>query len=257
MVKEIPINTEQWDHPALTFDEALGIAEKIKKMGGIATSDQLAKALGIKQGGWYAVQLASVKRWSLLEGRGDLKITDYFRRITSPRSQGDDVRARVEVFLNVPLFKSLYDKYHEDGLPQDPFFTNVLRDDYGLKGRNPSLAATIIRDFVDKYMPGFKIDGVLIKSSTDSLKDAQSHSLAPKHETGTPSHQNTLFTVPDGDFPIRIITKNTKPLDWDIHHEEDWEVVEKYINSLKKRWSQSKGQHHAHDSGKPGDGNSG
>lgn len=44
----------------------------------------------------------------------------------------------------------------------------------------------------------------------------------------------------EGDFPIKIISRGTNPLELDIHYEEDWEVVMSYIKSLKKRWDKNK-----------------
>lgn len=40
----------------------------------------------------------------------------------------------------------------------------------------------------------------------------------------------------DGKYPIRILTKEGKPFDWDIHSEEDWKVVEAAVEAIKRRW---------------------
>lgn len=40
----------------------------------------------------------------------------------------------------------------------------------------------------------------------------------------------------EGEYPIRILTKEGKPFDWDIHSEEDWKVVEAALEAIKRRW---------------------
>lgn len=40
----------------------------------------------------------------------------------------------------------------------------------------------------------------------------------------------------EGEYPIRILTREGKPFDWDIQTEEDWKVVEAALEAIKRRW---------------------
>lgn len=46
----------------------------------------------------------------------------------------------------------------------------------------------------------------------------------------------------EGKYPIRILTKEGKPFDWDIHNEEDWKVVEVALEAIKRRWKNKKNE---------------
>lgn len=45
----------------------------------------------------------------------------------------------------------------------------------------------------------------------------------------------------EGEYPIRILTKEGKPFDWDIHTETDWELVEAALKAIKARWTKEHG----------------
>lgn len=46
----------------------------------------------------------------------------------------------------------------------------------------------------------------------------------------------------EGEYPLRILTKEGKPFDWDIHSEEDWKVVEAALEAIKRRWKDKNGK---------------
>jgi len=45
----------------------------------------------------------------------------------------------------------------------------------------------------------------------------------------------------EGEYPIRILTRDGKPFDWDIHTEADWELVEAALKAIKARWTKEHG----------------
>ena len=220
-------NTGEWEHPYMSFDEAFKIAMQIKKMGGVTDTGKLAQALNMKKGGWLAIQIATLRRWNLVEGRGDLKLSDYFQRMTAPRQEGDEGKAKIEVFMKVPLFKNIYEKYRGHGLPEEPYFANALKSDYGLKGRNPTLVANIIKDFISKYIPGY---------GSNELEIEQTQPKEEHAEQTTTQKETPVNLKLDGEYPIKILTKDGKPFDWDIHTEEDWTLVETALKAIKARW---------------------
>ena len=46
----------------------------------------------------------------------------------------------------------------------------------------------------------------------------------------------------EGEYPIRIMTKDTKPFDWDIHTEEDWLLIETALKAIKARWEKTQNE---------------
>ena len=43
----------------------------------------------------------------------------------------------------------------------------------------------------------------------------------------------------EGEYPIRILTRDGKPFDWDIHTEEDWLLIETALKAIKARWKKN------------------
>ena len=215
------------DYPYITFDDALKLAEKIKTAGGHVDREQMQQVLGSK-GGWFAMQLSSLRRWGLIEGWGDSNLTSIYRRIKDPDSPGDDLKAKQESFLHIPLFRSIYDQYKDHGLPQEPYLSNKLKNSYNLSGRNPSLVASIIREFVSKYFLDY---GKPFSSEKPKTKSVASEDLI---KSDVSSHQDE--SLMQGSFPITILTNGTPPFKWDIKSETDFAIVDSVVASIKERW---------------------
>lgn len=218
---------KKWDHPYISFDEAMEIANKIKEMGK-PTADALAKALGDKNAGWFRFKVASVRRWGLADGWGDMGVTQAYKDIVNEKRVNQSQEVKRELFMNIPLFNEIYETYKENGLPQEPYFTNALADKYGLKGRNPNLIANIVRDFITKAIPSY---------GREEIQE-------PEKKSGSFSGNNTKSPVgavlsdAPGEFPIQILTKE-EHFNWDVKNEVDWNVVDSVINSIKERWKKN------------------
>lgn len=212
-----------WEHPVLSFDESLALAQKVKEIGPPVKLDVFAKAINQNVGGWFNMEVTSMRRWGLVEGRGELRLTPLFRRMTAPQKPGDDATARLEAFLQIRLFNELYNRYRDDGLPSDPYLPNTLRDTYRLSGRNPGLVARIVREFVTKYLLDFG------KPRVDSAPMTSEPVRAPAQP------EVELDQTSAGSFVLRVTSPDGE-LKWDIRHELDWTVVQAAVESIKERW---------------------
>lgn len=228
MKKKDKVDADISEYPYISFDESLELADKIKAAGGRVDKKQMQEILK-KKGGWLAIQVSSLRRWGLIEGRGESKLTELYKRIRTPEVEGDDSFAKQEAFLNIPLFKTIYEDYKEHGLPQEPYFTNKLKNKYGLSGRNPSLVASIIRDFISKYFPKYG-------STTSELVVKVDEAKSPKTIDKVSNLKDEKLL--EGSFPITILTKDTPPFKWDIKSEADFAVIDAILTSIKERWKE-------------------
>lgn len=215
---------KKWEHPYISFDEALEIANKIKDMGKPST-DALAKALGDSNAGWFRLKIASIRRWGLADGWGDLSVTQHYKDILNEKKPNHASEVKRELFLNIPLFKDIYETYKDNGLPQEPYLTNAIGDKYNLKGRNPNLVANIARDFISKYFPNY---------GREEHNEPEMSSSKPE----TIKSSIEKLSIHEGDFPIQIITRDNT-FKWDVKEEVDWTVIDSVINSIKERWKKS------------------
>lgn len=105
------------EYPYLDLDNAIDIVKAIHKVEGDRCEwKQLATALGVAaDGGGYRMRLLTAKTFGLLTyEKGQIMLTDCGIKATHPNFEK---RARYEAFMNVPLFKSLFERFNGQQLP--------------------------------------------------------------------------------------------------------------------------------------------
>jgi hypothetical protein len=106
-----------YEIPGLNVDEAISATKLLEKvlMGKEAPKASFAKALGQSpKSGAFFVKMADLKRYGLINGRGEAyQTTDLAKRIsyeTDPQKYQELVR---EVAFNIPLYKAIYDHFKD------------------------------------------------------------------------------------------------------------------------------------------------
>lgn len=228
------------EHPYISLKEALEMADHVKAIGK-ASTETLAKAMGETPSGWFKLKVASVKRWGVVEGHGEMQVTQAYKDIKSEKYLNHALEVKRGLFLNIPLFKQIYDEYKNNGLPQEPYLTNAIADKFGLSGRNPKLVSNIIREFITEYFPTYGHGDANEEPQSQENKPTQ----VPPDTTYSDNSINRRFTTyeptlpTDALFPIKIITRE-RTFDWDVKGEVDWDVVDSVIKSIKERWQKPK-----------------
>jgi predicted transcriptional regulator len=96
-----------------------------------------------------------------------------------------------------------------------------------------------------KYIKGQK-SRCEITSLGEQVLSSGEKEVSYKEEPTTSKNPKQLFYADvdiDGEYPIRILAKESKPFDWDIHNEEDWKVVEAALEAIKRRWKNKQNNH--------------
>ena len=107
--------------PYNNLTDAIEVARGVHALGDRCSHDQLAPQLNYStvDNGAYLQKLATAKHFGLISsGKDGVSLALLGHRIVDP---AQEVGARAEAFLNVPLYKALYDKYK--GYPLPP--TNI------------------------------------------------------------------------------------------------------------------------------------
>ncbi len=105
------------EYPYLDLDNAIEIVKKIHSVEGDRCEwKQLATALGVAaDGGGYRLRMLTAKTFGLLTyEKGQIMLTDCGIKATDPNFEK---RARYDAFMNVPLFKSLFERFNGQQLP--------------------------------------------------------------------------------------------------------------------------------------------
>lgn len=105
------------EFPYLDLSNAVEVAHAIKAVGGTSADwNQLAVKLSMNPtGGGFRLRIMAAKVFGILEyARGHVELTELGIRIVDPHY---DRQAKVDAFLRVPLFRSLFDKLNGQALP--------------------------------------------------------------------------------------------------------------------------------------------
>lgn len=129
--------------PYYDLADAVKVATAIHaKAGGQCTRAQLSGLLNHKsvRSGAFLSRVAGAKMFGLIEKAdgSNLRVTPRGERIVAPVDERQTTAAKVEAFLDVELFKKVFDKYQGKTLPGSVGLQNLFGTEYGIvKSRQP------------------------------------------------------------------------------------------------------------------------
>jgi hypothetical protein len=102
--------------PYSHLGDAERVAAALHNRGNTATMGEVAAELGTTtNSGTFRTKISTARVFgAIVNTRGQVSLTDLGCRLADPTAKG---RARVDAFLNVPLYKAIYDKYDGSKLP--------------------------------------------------------------------------------------------------------------------------------------------
>lgn len=120
--------------PARNLADSLAVAKAIHQFGGgKASADQLAAFLGYKStsNGAYLARVGAARLFGLVGKRGDdFIITALAEQILMPTYPEQAKQGQVTAFLNVELFRRIYEDFKGKELPPEFGMKNALRNIY-------------------------------------------------------------------------------------------------------------------------------
>lgn len=155
-----------------------------ERRGGACDLATLAAELKYSQvsNGAFRTRVSAARMFGLIEGDGDsLRVSGRGRAIVAPVGPDDAARARVEAFLEVELFRKVYEKYHGQQLPPEVGLKNLFRQDFNVV---EDRVAPTVRIFYDsaEHAGFFNVSG------------NRSRMVKPTFATGQP--QDAIVTDP-------------------------------------------------------------
>ncbi len=114
--------------------------------GGRCTPEQLAPWLGYTstKSGTYMMRFYSAKYFGLIAAeKGVISATDRALAIIAPILPEDADRAKVEAFLNVPLFASVYERFKGQALPPEGGLKNLFKGTFHVPEKRLAQALSV------------------------------------------------------------------------------------------------------------------
>ena len=231
------------DYPHASIKKSLELAEAAHDLGGNCSVEMCADKLGKKVGGAFNATMSAAKKYGLVDVRhGQVTTTELFREY---RLAYDDEERRQKLqysFLGVPLFQTIYDRFHSGKLPVEIFEKFLVRE-LGVSEQN---ASRVAKYFID----GAKAAGLLSGDNTFAEVDpeydfeeepSQEEALLPEDDEGHEEHPSverstrisTLSTA-DNTYVVSI-----KGPGMDTHinilEEEDLMIVNAMLAKVKRK----------------------
>lgn len=118
-----------YSYPDIRFGDAVEIAGRIlSKFRGTVSVKGLAWELGMAENsGTLFAKIAALRDFGLVEGRGELRVSDLARRIIHPANAEEGRQARVQAFQRVDLLRAIYERF-EGEVPDDSSLLIALEE---------------------------------------------------------------------------------------------------------------------------------
>ena len=186
--------------PQNDLKEALAIANAIAEhnAGNPWDSEQNAVAVdtAFKSTNFYYLTAAS-RDFGLTTGTRRSKtveLTSLGRKIVYPKDVAQEHEALMEAFMNIDIFKSVYDYYSGGKLPEERYLFNTLQENFGLD-------ACYHEEFLKIYLKSLEflkqkeaLSSLPLQSTDTLLKPLKTSSdvIIPK---ANPSQKNKIFVI--------------------------------------------------------------
>lgn len=157
-------------YPMITVDECFDIIELVEKKGGkVHASSSIAQVLGVSEKtNSFRSKISTLRQYGLIAGnQGTYKLTDISTDYLYPTDDKQRKNAKLQAFLNVPLYKKLIEKYENQALPAMDKLANILLGkEFGLTKNTKDSAVEYFVKSLEQL--GLLVNGVLILDALES-----------------------------------------------------------------------------------------
>ena len=125
------------EFPQHSIEDCKKVLEVIKDLnaGNPWASGEIAKALEMGKSNNFFYLTASARDYGLTIGTRDtakIEIGEIGRKFAYPKTPEEEFEAVKEAFLNIVLFKKVYDYYQGENLPEIQYLKNTLKTEFGV-----------------------------------------------------------------------------------------------------------------------------
>lgn len=176
------------------------------------------------------MKLSAAKTFGLIEGKDNIKLTDLAKRILQPTSEQEKRDAISEAVNTPPLFNKLLNRFSgQETLPNLDVLKNILAREYNVP---PKTTYRVVSAFIRSIQ---YVNVMGASTSKENVAQQESDQDEQEAETQTP-----YVFEKDAKDAIRIVMPGLDDAIIRIESEEDWDVVDSIIASLKRKWKKRK-----------------
>jgi hypothetical protein len=231
------------NYPDASLEKCLELADAVESLGGECLSATVAEKLNRTESGGYGMVVSSTVKYGLItNNRGNLKITELFKKIIHAYSDDEALTFKREAFLKPEVFNLTYERFKGKKLD-----TNLL-------------SKIFIREYEVDSKNAQKVAGYFIKGLKSlNLLDQQDNLLNINLDNITENGSKEIDIVDDNSVEevkveevkssdVTIVQRAFSTEDEYIIHikgptidsklvikdEDDFVILSSYINKIKK-----------------------
>ena len=204
------------DFAYIPFDRAHKLVEPLTKLDGSATTKEFYGLIGRKKTGWIGLEIKSARVWGLVSPKG-MALTETFYKISSSNDPNEKLALKRDSFLEIPLFKKIFEKYSDIGLPKKEELIRFLESEYNI---NPTYAPSVAKTIIDSIQKYFREYGKKYFETKNEVAEKKEIETNLNDFLKKKNSINIKITSPIGNFNLEAASK------------EDFEKIMKIINTL-------------------------
>lgn len=171
------------EFPQYSIEESRKILDAIKDFnaGNPWSPAEIASALGLGKGPNFFYLTASSRDYGLTIGTREsakIEIAEIGKKFAYPKNQEEEYQAAQDAFLNIELFRKVFEYYQGENLPEIQYLKNTLKTEFGV-------AESLQDDFYDLYQKNLSfLKSAKLKTKADERK--------PRRESSPSSSESTI-----------------------------------------------------------------
>ena len=223
------------DYPRSNLTRALALAEAVDRLGGEASVESAADALGNKIGGAFKSLISSAQKFNLLSlTRGRLKLEPLYQDYKLAYTDEQKREAVRKAFLSAPLYGAIVKRLEGQTVP--PHFEKLLIREYDVASEFASRLALYFNE-------GIRDAGLIGPGGVIQNPDGGTSAVLGRPPAIMDQQETTLDPSENSDMPIAVPVANgytvriTGPgIDSKIaiRDEEDIEIVDVTLRKVRR-----------------------
>ena len=224
--------------PYHTLEDAIDLARTILEKGAVPMArDQLAAATGLKLGsGNFTNKISAARVFGLIESAaGKSQLTRLGFEILD-KNEARAKTARVQAFLNVPLYRRVYDEFRNNQLPPRPHGLEAAFSSFGVAAKQKERVRRVF-DHSAKHAGFFEhgderlVEPVIVQSSpsttTPTHSATESTDMAPSRPSKTDVRERAIQNLVDHPFIQGLLLSLPENVgdEWSVAERVKWLYV--------------------------------
>jgi hypothetical protein len=213
----------------------LELAAAVDALGGSSSEEMAASRMGRKgtNSGAFSALVGAAVKYGLLENRkGTLSVTARYKDYKLAYDDGQRVQALRAAFLNVPLFRGIYERFVGKAVPTDILDKLLIRE-----FEVPEVLASRVGEY---FLEGAKLaqmlsdGGVLLQESGGAAGQASAAPSAAEAKESIEPVPRTPEPVPTTSHYVVRVTGPGISSSIDIFDEEDLVIVDAVLTRIRR-----------------------